>query len=119
MIHANEKEYELRYDFNAYCEYEERFKSSIVLDLPKKGFAVLRAMVWAGLIAKYKMSLREAGDLIENAVDSGMTADAIRLEIVKAVNESNFMRRLSETAAEEEAKRKLQTEKAQEKEFKS
>ena len=114
MLHTAEKEYELRYDFNAYCDYEERFGRPLLMDMQKDGFAALRALTWAGLAGEYHMSLREVGKLLEDCTADGMTAAEIRLEIVRAMNESNFIRRLAERAAEKNMEQKTENEKAQE-----
>ena len=54
--------YTMVLDFNALCELEEQ---GIQLDtLSGGGLKVLRAVFWAGLLARHEVSLKEAGDLI-------------------------------------------------------
>jgi hypothetical protein len=85
------KEYELRYDLNAFAEIEEEYGSiSELLEKMEKGSAkAIRAMVWAGLLCNEDApSEREVGNLI-NMNDMQKIADAIQIALVNALPEND------------------------------
>lgn len=98
MIKTSKGEYALKFTYNAMCEYEERFKRSLLGDLNAPGFAALRGLVWAGLIhiKSPAFTLSQIGEMIEDAIETGTDLIALREEIIKAIGDATFTRRLAE-----------------------
>jgi len=54
LIKLNDKEYELRYDFNAFIEIEEALKTNIAnLGNVVVGLRNIRVLIWAGILHQY------------------------------------------------------------------
>lgn len=103
MLKTAKGDYALKYTYNAMCEYEERFHRSLLPDVTKAGFAVLRGLIWAGLIhlnPAHPMSEKEVGELLESAIECGMDVLDIRKEVTSAIENATFMQRLMEKTDE-------------------
>lgn len=65
---AGERSFTLVYTINSICELEDALNkgiNEIVTDMAR--MSVMRAMLWAGLMDKHAMSLKEAGDVMHEA----------------------------------------------------
>ncbi len=99
MIHTSKCDYTLKYTYNALCAYEEKYNRSLLPDTRKAGFSTLRGLLWAGLLhlnPDRPMTEQQVGELIEDAVNSGMDVIDIRREIDQAILDATFMQRLME-----------------------
>lgn len=85
------KQYELKYDLNAFAEIEEEYGSiTELLEKMENGSAkAIRAMVWAGLLCNEDYPTeKEVGTLI-NMNDMQKIADAIQVSLVNSLPESD------------------------------
>ena len=64
----NEQTYTLRFTFNAIVELEENLKMPITKLVSEDNFGIkeMRAILWAGLRSRHKLSLEEVGNLIDD-----------------------------------------------------
>ena len=111
MIHTEKGNYELKYTYNALCAYEEKYGRSLIRDRRKEGFATVRGMVWAGLLYLQqpdgtRMSVEQAGQIIEQAIIDGTDVIALRDEALQAMDDAVFMRRLVEMSQERASRKK-------------
>lgn len=105
--------YTLKYTYNAFCEYENRFGRSLIADISKSGLSPLRGLIWAGLLHMHPqyapaMTEDQVGDLIEDAICNGANMEILRNEVVEALNTANFIVRLAETGPKKTARSKTQ-----------
>ena len=57
---AGGKLYELRYSFNALCEFEEKYDIGVSEALAnRKSFYYLRGLLWSGMLAKQKLTVEQ------------------------------------------------------------
>lgn len=85
------KQYELKYDLNAFAEIEEEYGSiTELLEKMENGSAkAIRAMVWAGLLCNEDAPTeKEVGTLI-NMNDMQKIADAIQVALVNSLPEND------------------------------
>ena len=69
---AGEKLYELRYSFNAMCEFERKYDVGVVDALTNhKSFYYLRGLMWTGLLAKQKLTVEQVGDIMDAYLQDG------------------------------------------------
>lgn len=116
VIHTENGDYELKYTYNALCAYEEKFGSSLIRDQRKDGFSAVRSMIWAGLLHVQqpdgtRISVEQAGQIIEQAIIDGTDVVALRGEATQALNDAVFIRRLVELTAERTSRKRKQQEK--------
>lgn len=106
MLHTEEKDYALKYTFNSMCEYEERYGKMLIAESGKRGMAPIRRLIWAGLLwMKDGTTEEKAGEIIESAINAGSDLITIREEIQKAIDEANFITRLTEASARRKAEK--------------
>lgn len=93
-IELNNKEYELRYDFNAMCAFEDKFGKSISTIITEENFGLsaTRALLWAGLLQKHKgISIQKVGDLIQAHIENEGKFEDIVTKVVECMAESGIM----------------------------
>lgn len=81
---AGDQTYTLVYTTNSLCELEESLGQSIEQIVNNMNhFKVRRAVVWAGLMKHHKMSITEAGDVMD-AAGVPATVEAVEKAITAA-----------------------------------
>lgn len=99
MIKTSNGEYTLKYTYNAMAEYEERFHRDLMGDILNINFGRLRALMWAGLLhlnPNRPMNEAQVGDIIEDAICAGATQQELMEEVMNAMNNALFIKRLAE-----------------------
>lgn len=92
IVTFGDKVYEFEYRVNSLCELERVSGLTIgkVLGLPQ--YTMFRYMVWAGVIADHKLTLDEAGDLVQDFLNMETgSVDALSTLIMDAIKECGFM----------------------------
>ena len=65
---AGEKTYTLAYTINSVCELEEKLDKPLSTIVSNMGrLSVVRAVLWAGLLHHHKVSMDEAGSIMDEA----------------------------------------------------
>lgn len=83
---VDNKEYVLRYTFNAICDLEEEAKMgiSLLLSQEKVGLNTFRLLVWAGLKWKdHGITKQRAGEILNRFIESGGNYNELASEISK------------------------------------
>ena len=83
----------LKYDFNALCELEEKSEMGILEIIEsKKGNYTMRLMVWAGLLHENnRLTIKEAGEILNKLIQEGNTLNDIATLIFKALEKSGVI----------------------------
>ena len=91
----------LRFDFNAICELEDLFGSLDNLFADKKIAKNTRTLLWVGMKwDKPGLTIREAGDMINEYLSKGHKLDRLSEYLTKAMEMSGML-----SAAEEDAEK--------------
>jgi hypothetical protein len=81
---AGDQTYTLAYTINSVCELEEELGQSLAEIVAGMGrLKVIRAVLWAGLLRHHKMSIDEAGDVMD-AAGVPATVEAVNKAIASA-----------------------------------
>jgi len=90
-IEINNKEYKLRYDFNAVCEIEEKSGKSImhIASTENMGVSTIRLLLWGGLKHNNEgMTVKQAGELIQEYMNADGELENLVTKITEAITES-------------------------------
>lgn len=83
-LKAGEKTYTLSFTINAVCELEAALDKPLMDVVSDMGrLMTIRAVLWAGLRHHHKVTLEEAGDVMQ-AAGAPATAEAINLALSRA-----------------------------------
>lgn len=98
-MRLGDKEYTLKYTYNALAEYEARYNRSLIKDISAGGYLPVRRLIFAGLMHYKDPTITEnaVGEMIEKELETG-EKDLIDLkkEISDAVNDAVFIQRLTD-----------------------
>ena len=90
---AGEKLYELRYSFNAMCEFERKYDVGVVDALTNhKSFYYLRGLMWTGLLAKQKLTVEQVGDIMDAYLQDGHELGDLLKLLTEALQAAGFFR---------------------------
>ena len=90
---AGEKLYELRYSFNAMCEFERKYDVGVVDALTNhKSFYYLRGLMWTGLLAKQKLTVEQVGDIMDAYLQDGHELGDLSDLLTEALQAAGFFR---------------------------
>lgn len=91
LIKIGDKEYALRYTINSVCCLEERFGKSLH-SLLCTDVSSVRALLWCALLDRCNLTLEQAGELLDEALDQGRSLTDIGAHCAKALHEAGFFR---------------------------
>lgn len=87
------REYPLRFTVNALCSLEEKTGKGLG-DMQGSQMSCLRGLLWCGLLEQRpEMTLRDAGDLIENHLLSGGDLTQLSRQMAAALEDACFFPR--------------------------
>lgn len=91
LIKLGDQEYALRYTINSVCCLEERFGKALH-SLLCTDVSSVRALLWCALLDQYSLTLEQAGDLLDQALDQGRSLTDIGACCAGALNDAGFFR---------------------------
>ncbi len=89
-----DKEKQLRYDFNAMADLEEKVghNAALLLFPDNTGFRSLRYLYWAGLKWRDRgITLQRVGKLLEGKLDEGMTLNELYDPVLEALQSAGLL----------------------------
>lgn len=94
---------QLRYDFNAISDLEEKFGKGIAVIVSEEqvGFRALRLFYWAGL--KHKdpgLTVQRVGQMLQKKVEEGETIESLFVPVMKALEKSGLLKTKQQTGDE-------------------
>jgi hypothetical protein len=93
-IELDGKVKQLRYDFNAIADMEERMGKGVgaIFNEQNVGFNTLRLFYWAGLKWKDKgITVERAGDMLQKEIENGSDIGELMEPVLKALKLSGVM----------------------------
>nr|DAJ70350.1 MAG TPA: tail assembly chaperone protein [Caudoviricetes sp.] len=88
---AGGKLYELRYSFNALCEFEEKYDIGVSEALAnRKSFYYLRGLLWSGMLAKQKLTVEQVGDILDAYLQDGHELGDLLKLLTEALQAAGF-----------------------------
>lgn len=87
------KNFNLKYDFNALCEIEDKTNMGIIelVNSPKLMYST-RVMLWGGMLHLHpSITLEEVGDMILEEIKKGKKLDEFSEIVVKSLTESGVL----------------------------
>ena len=101
---AGEKLYELRYSFNAMCEFERKYDVGVVDALTNhKSFYYLRGLMWTGLLAKQKLTVEQVGDIMDAYLQDGHELGDLLKLLTEALRAAGFFRTVGSKSSKKAA----------------
>lgn len=85
----------LKYDFNAFAEFEEQTGKTVMSLISGNdfGFTTIRSLLWAGLRANYpSITIGMTGTILQKAIDDGKDFQEIFQHIIKALQKSGMFK---------------------------
>jgi len=86
------KIYELEFTINAVCDFEELTKQPLIQSLSVGGYRSLRVWLMCGLIGHHKVTLKKAGELVQQNLNENHSIDDLSAIIGDAVEQAGFLK---------------------------
>lgn len=90
---AGGKLYELRYSFNALCEFEGKYDIGVSEALAnRKSIYYLRGLLWSGMLSKQKLTVEQVGDIMDAYLQDGHELGDLLKLLTEALQAAGFFR---------------------------
>lgn len=89
-LQIGETIYELEFTINSVCAFEELTGKTLIQALSVGGYRSLRVWLMCGLMKNHQVTLKQAGDLIQEYLKTG-TIDDLSAIIGGAVEQAGFL----------------------------
>lgn len=89
------KEYLLKFGFNAVADIEEYFGKGVshVFNKEQMGFRTIRALYWAGMKWKYRITVEQVGELLEKELEeTEKSLEDIMKPVIEAVTKAKIFK---------------------------